>query len=30
MTKNSMMQNFAVELMNAQMAMLQAVIREQV
>lgn len=30
MTKNSMMQSFAVELMNAQMAMLHAVIREQV
>lgn len=29
MTKNSMMQNFAVELMHAQMSMLQAVIREQ-
>ncbi|MGE3315594.1 MAG: flagellar basal body rod protein FlgB [Planctomycetaceae bacterium] len=29
MTKNSMMQSFAVELMNAQMTLLQAVIREQ-
>ena len=29
MTKNSMMQNFAVELMHAQMNLLQAVIREQ-
>lgn len=29
MTKNNMMQNFAVELMHAQMNLLQAVIREQ-
>jgi flagellar basal-body rod protein FlgB len=30
MTKNSLMQNFAIELMNAQMGMLQTAIREQV
>ena len=30
MTKNSMMQSFAIELMNAQFSMLQAAIREQV
>jgi flagellar basal-body rod protein FlgB len=30
MTKNSLLQNFAIELMNAQMTMLQTAIRQQV